>query len=207
MTQWQPSACLITLRPNVGKPGFEVLLAQRAEGLNLAPGHHVFPGGAVELIDGDVVQDDHGAFRQAALREFNEEVCQGVPLSLALEELIFLGEWRAPAFLKKRYLTRFYIALAEPAEINCDGVEIVAAQWYCPEEAVNLHTMKQIKLMFPTLSILDWLASFSELQTMLCQLQVKPLKSVCPELKIEADVRYLTIGTGTGYRIERWRID
>ncbi|BFM11599.1 hypothetical protein R50072_17520 [Simiduia litorea] len=203
---WQPSACLIALRANADQ-GYEVLLAQRAEGLSLAPGHHVFPGGALEPSDGEVQAADDGAFRRAAMREFSEEVCQGVPLSLALDELQFLGEWRAPAFLKRRYLTRFYVAIAEPDEIYCDGLEIVSAQWVRPETAVNLHLEGEIKLMFPTLAILDWLTPFTNIELVQKQLSAESLKSVCPILKVDGGGRYLTIGSASGYRIERWQVD
>ncbi|MDN3639707.1 NUDIX domain-containing protein [Simiduia curdlanivorans] len=207
LDQWQPSACLIALRASADHQGYEVLLAKRAEGLSLAPGHHVFPGGALEPADGDAQASDHSTFKRAALREFNEEVCHRSPLSVALDELQFLGEWRAPTFLKKRYLTRFYVAALEPKAIQCDGREIVSAQWYKPNQAVNLHAQGRLRLMFPTLAILDWLTMFSDLKAVQAKLGVRALKTVCPVLKAEAGRRYLTIGAASGYRIERWRVD
>ena len=206
LDQWQPSACLIALRASADH-GYEVLLAQRAEGLSLAPGHHVFPGGALEPDDGEVQTADDRAFRRAAIREFSEEVCQGAPLPLALDELQFLGEWRAPAFLARRYLTRFYVAITEPNEIYCDGLEIVSAQWYRPEIAVSQHLQGEIKFMFPTLASLDWLMTFTEIDLVQQQLRAGALKSVCPVLKVEAGRRYLSIGAASGYRIERWQVD
>lgn len=202
-----PSACLIAARPALVGKGFEVLLAKRGEGLALAPGHYVFPGGALETIDDHHGASEEAGYRRAALREFSEEVGVGQVLPLAIDQLVFLGEWITPTFLPKRYQTRFYLAKLMNFEPVCDDWEIVEALWASPEQLINGHTLGKYPMMFPTLAILDWLAASEDLDALFTSLEKKALASVCPTLINHGERRFLTLGPSSDYRIQRWSVD
>lgn len=207
------SACVIAVHPEGGH--FYVLLARRSDKVRMAPGHWVFPGGAVELEDELAVAKaaeqsfntsavSDLVYRTAALRELKEEVGKAAFQASALRPV---AEWITPTLLPKRYRTRFYLLQTERFEPRCDETEIVDAKWYLPETALEEHASGELDMMFPTVALLDWMSSFASLADMLARLEAGPLPAVLPELRQEGERRFLAISPAAGYRLQRWYLD
>lgn len=181
-------------------------MAKRSKALAMAPGCWVFPGGTLEVEDGNGFGEGADlAHRNAALREFNEEVGVANPVPLRAADLLFMGQWSAPRHLHKRFVTRFYLAEIEYFEPMCDGEEIVESSWHAPSELLNRPEIAP-KLMFPTAAILDWLAAFSGPQAVLHRIAEGCLAEVCPELIVDGEGKYLSLPAGAEYRLQRWKL-
>jgi glyoxylase-like metal-dependent hydrolase (beta-lactamase superfamily II)/8-oxo-dGTP pyrophosphatase MutT (NUDIX family) len=87
------------------------------------------------------------------------ELCEAEGLKLAVDELVYFSHWLTPLGRAKRYDTRFFLALAPPAQTaEHDGVEMVAMEWLRPAEA--LARSDSLKLMGPTRATLSAIAHF-----------------------------------------------
>jgi 8-oxo-dGTP pyrophosphatase MutT (NUDIX family) len=152
----RPAASVVLLRRG-GKHkdrALEVLLLKRTEEARFMPGVWVFPGGAVDLEDGD---GDAG-YRACAARELAEEAA----IELAPdEELVLFSRWITPAVISRRFDAWFFLALA-PAHTppQADGVETTEAAWFKPAAALEAQAAGEISLAFPTVSQLQSLVPF-----------------------------------------------
>ncbi|MEX2448974.1 MAG: NUDIX hydrolase [Solirubrobacterales bacterium] len=147
----RPSASIVLLRRG-GKHAeraLEVLLVKRAESARFMPGVWVFPGGAVDDVDGD----GDGAYRACAVRELEEEAGIALP---AEQELVLFSRWITPEVVSRRFDAWFFLALA-PAHSppEPDGTETVEAAWFEPRAALDAQRAGGLSLSFPTIHQLD----------------------------------------------------
>src|SRR5262245_33601968 len=116
----RPAAGIVLLRRG-GKHSeraLEVLMLKRTEEARFMPGLWVFPGGSVDLADGE----GEAGHRACAMRELAEEAAIELP---AGEELVLFSRWITPEVISTRFDAWFFLALA-PAHTppQPDGVEI-----------------------------------------------------------------------------------
>jgi len=154
-TDPRPAAAVVLMRRGRkhASAGLEVLLGRRTSRARFMADVWVFPGGAV-----DGTGNNDAAHRETALRELQEEA------SITLhspDDLVPFSRWITPVEVKVRYDTRFYLALA-PAHCapEPDGEEIVEVRWFAPAEALELHRVGELLLVFPTIKKLETLARF-----------------------------------------------
>lgn len=152
----RPAASVVLLRRG-GKHGdraLEVLLLKRTESARFMPGVWVFPGGAVDLEDGE----DEAGHRACALRELKEEA--GIELP-AEEELVLFSRWITPEVISRRFDAWFFLALA-PAHTppQPDGVETTEAAWFEPSAALAAQATGGLTLAFPTVKQLESLLPY-----------------------------------------------
>lgn len=141
-----------------GEP--KLLLLRRSLDLVFAPGHWVFPGGALEesdfegvsypARDGSDSELIQAAFN-AAVREAHEE-CSLVldPASLTL-----YSHWVTPAQEPRRFATWHCVVTLsrdsiDASDIRVDGGEIIDYQWMTASEALAACQSGDIKIMPPT---------------------------------------------------------
>ena len=87
------------------------------------------------------------------------DLCEAEGLKLDVDQLVYFSHWLTPQGRAKRYDTRFFVALAPPAQTaEHDGAEMVAMQWLRPSEA--LARSDSLKLMGPTRATLSAIAHF-----------------------------------------------
>ena len=80
-------------------------------------------------------------------------------LTLATDRTAYWAHWITPEERPIRYDTRFFVAPAWPGQVpEPDGVEMVAARWMRPEEALASHRERALVLPLPTKGILTSLA-------------------------------------------------
>jgi 8-oxo-dGTP pyrophosphatase MutT (NUDIX family) len=152
----RPAASIVLLRRGGrhGQRALEVLLLQRTEQAKFMPGLWVFPGGALDPADGE----GEAGYRACAVRELAEEATIELP---AEEELVPFCRWITPEFVSTRFDAWFYLALA-PAHTppQPDGVEMTAAAWHRPADALAAHEAGELPLAFPTRSQLRMLLPY-----------------------------------------------
>jgi 8-oxo-dGTP pyrophosphatase MutT (NUDIX family) len=152
----RPAASVVLLRRG-GKHAdraLEVLLLKRTESARFMPGVWVFPGGAVDDVDGA----DEARFKACAVRELEEEAGIALP---ADEELVLFSRWITPEVISRRFDAWFFLALA-PAHTppRPDGVETTDAGWFEPADALKAHAAGELVLAFPTVKQLESLLPF-----------------------------------------------
>jgi 8-oxo-dGTP pyrophosphatase MutT (NUDIX family) len=152
----RPAASVVLLRRG-GKHGdraLEVLLLKRSAEAKFMPNVWVFPGGAVDAVDGA----GEAGYRACAMRELAEEAAIELP---ADEELILFSRWITPAVISTRFDAWFFLALA-PAHTppQPDGVETTEAAWFEPSAALEAQRAGDLVLAFPTLSQLQSLLPY-----------------------------------------------
>src|SRR5690349_9020604 len=111
------SASVIVVRDGAG--GLELLMVRRHPQQRFMGGYWVFPGGAVDVAEGE----GDAAHRAAAVRELEEEAGIG---GVDPAALVKYSRWITPELLKIRFDTHFFVVRAPAgARAVCDGVECV----------------------------------------------------------------------------------
>ncbi len=117
------------------------------------------------------------------------KVLSNANISLATDELYYLGHWETPVTLNARFSTRFFLAeLPTGQNAHHDGEELVASKWLKPSEALTLNKTGKIKLPFPQMKQLEILADFSTPENLLSWAHNRwrePIKKVRPWIKEE----------------------
>jgi len=93
-------------------------------------------------------------------------LCEAEGLKLAVDELVYFSHWLTPMGRAKRFDTRFFVAMAPPAQTaEHDGAEMVAMEWLRPSEA--LARSETLKLMGPTRATLSAIAHFASAKALM----------------------------------------
>jgi 8-oxo-dGTP pyrophosphatase MutT (NUDIX family) len=191
----RPAAGIVLLRRG-GKHSeraLELLMLKRSEEAKFMPGVWVFPGGAVDEVDG---VDDPGR-RACALRELSEEA--GIELP-AGEELVLFSRWITPEVISTRFDAWFFLALA-PAHTppQADGEETTEAAWVRPSEALASEEAGELRLAFPTIHQLRWLSAFRTADEALAHYRGSDVGSVTPRVIKEGEDHRIVLPGEPGY--------
>ncbi len=137
-----------------GDRALEVLLLKRTKSAKFMPGVWVFPGGGVDLEDGE----GEAGHRACAVRELEEEAGIALPEE---EELVLFSRWITPEVVSRRFDAWFFLAPAPAhAPPKPDGVETVDAGWFAPGAALEAQAAGELALAFPTIKQLETLLPF-----------------------------------------------
>jgi 8-oxo-dGTP pyrophosphatase MutT (NUDIX family) len=190
-TEPRQAATVILLRG--GERALEVLLVRRTPSASFMGGAWVFPGGAVDLAEGD----GDAAHRAAAVRELREEA------SVTLEDpgaLVKFSRWITPAEVKVRFDTHFFLAaLPDGQEPAIDGAECVDLGWFTPAGALAAHQAGEILLVFPTIKHLEQLAAFSSAAELLDHARGRPVAPVQPRVLVTGETARVVLPGEPGY--------
>ncbi len=160
----------------------ELLLVKRNPAARFMGGVWVFPGGAVEQVEGT----DDSAHRAAAVRELREEA--GVALPDAAE-LVKFSRWITPDVVKTRFDTHFFLAtLPAGQEAHVDGEECVEHRWFTPRGALDAYAAEQIALVFPTIKHLEQLSAFASATELLEHARGRTVEPVQPHIVLAGEV-------------------
>jgi 8-oxo-dGTP pyrophosphatase MutT (NUDIX family) len=156
-------------------------------------GAWVFPGGAVDTVDGE----DESAHRLAGVREVEEEA--GVVLAEP-GELVPYSRWITPRQVAVRFDTHFFLARApEEAEPEVDGSECVDWGWYEPADAVARSERDELLLAFPTIKTLQGLAEFDSADALIDWARGRSVEPVEPKVVVEGEVAKILLPGDPGY--------
>jgi 8-oxo-dGTP pyrophosphatase MutT (NUDIX family) len=179
----RPAASVVLLRRG-GKHSaraLEVLLLKRTEQANFMPGVWVFPGGSVDVADGE----DEARFKACAARELEEEA--GIVLG-AGAELILFSRWITPEVISRRFDAHFFLALAPPHSSPCpDGNETVEAGWFEPAQALEAYAGGEMVFAFPTVKQLEALRRFTTAEEALSAHRSTAVEPILPKVISSAE--------------------
>ena len=179
------AASVILLRG--GGEGLEVLLVRRTPKARFMGGVWVFPGGAVDEVEGS----GEDAHRAAAVRELHEEA------SIEIEdpsELVRFSRWITPAVVEIRFDTHFFLAvLPEGQEPRVDGEECVDVGWFTPAGALESSQAGEIVLVFPTIKHLEQLREFASVDELLAYARGREVLPVEPRVLLEGEVARIVL--------------
>ena len=83
-------------------------------------------------------------------------------LTLATDQLAYFSHWITPVSAPRRYDTRFFVAVAPPAQAPLhDNQEIISHLWARPAAALDRHRKNDFKLRFPTVRTLEEFSAYS----------------------------------------------
>ena len=97
-----------------------------------------------------------------------EQMCQTEKLTLATERLAYLAHWITPKIEKRRYTTRFFIAISPRGQEGLhDGSESVNSLWIKPEEALEQQKEGKLLLIMPTIKNLESICGYTNVEELL----------------------------------------
>ena len=185
------AASVILLRG--GDQGLEVLLVKRNPAARFMGGAWVFPGGAVDVGEGE----GDAAHRAAAVRELAEEA--GVAVD-GPQGLVKYSRWITPAEVRIRFDTHFFLAMLPPrARPQPDGRETVDARWFQPTDALDAHGAGEILLVFPTIKHLEQLARFPSAQALVEHARGSEVVPVQPRVVVSGETARVVLPGEPGY--------
>ena len=190
-TEPRQAASVILLRG--GDQALELLLVRRTPAARFMGGVWVFPGGAVDVREGQ--GDD--AHRAAAVRELREEA--GITLQDP-QALVKFSRWITPAQVQIRYDTHFFLApLPAGQQPKVDGEECIDLGWFEPGRALQAHRAGEIALVFPTIKHLEQLREFPSVTAVLGHARRREVRPVEPRVLLEGEVARLVLPGEEGY--------
>lgn len=128
------------------------------------------------------------------------DLLQEEALHLAIDLLEPFAHWITPAFLDKRFDTRFFIAPAPAGQAALhDGGEAVDSLWINPRRALEEGEAGRHSLVFVTAQNLRLLLGIDSLAQALVMARQRPRCSVQPWLKEIGGIRHLCIPEDAGY--------
>lgn len=187
----RPAATVIVLRG--AEDGLEVLLVRRNPEARFMGGAWVFPGGAVDRLEGE----GQAALRAAAVRELAEEA--GIELTEP-DQLVPFSRWITPAEVKTRFDTWFFLApLPAGANPRVDGSEIVDARWYEPQAALEAYRSGELLLVFPTIKHLEQLSGFAAASELIAHARGREVRPVQPRVVRSGETARVVLPGEPGY--------
>jgi 8-oxo-dGTP pyrophosphatase MutT (NUDIX family) len=104
-------------------------------------------------------------------------------LVLATDRVAYWAHWITPEERPIRYDTRFFVAAAWPDQsAEPDGLEMVAARWIGPADALARHRARELVLPFPTQRILASLADHRDAAGLLAAARGREVRPVRPRI-------------------------
>jgi len=121
-------------------------------------------------------------------------------LFLATDRLAYWAHWITPEERPIRYDTRFFVAAAWPDQIpEPDGLEMVAARWIAPSEALARHRAREIVLPFPTQRILASLSDHCDVGALLGAASGREVQPVRPRVVRDGSVERILLPQDPGW--------
>ncbi len=105
--------------------------------------------------------------------------------------LTYLSRWVTPTVEPRRYDTCFFLARAPSAQVaDADRVETTERRWLDPATALDEHHAGRLRLIYPTLRTLEWLAAHATVAAAVAAAAAQPsVRSVQPHIELDADGR------------------
>lgn len=206
LTPPRDAASVILLRDTGG--ALEIYMIERSGQSDVLGGAFVFPGGKVDAEDTDrargelhssghapvrrselhralgepsLAEDVAAAMYAAACRETMEEAGVVLPMSA----LVPFSRWitpRTPSLMRKRFDTRFFVALLPEAQDAVhDEHEAVSGGWLRPRDALRSYWEKEIALAPPQIMSLAELARYACAQEAIAAARLRMPPTIEPE--------------------------
>jgi 8-oxo-dGTP pyrophosphatase MutT (NUDIX family) len=104
-------------------------------------------------------------------------------LMLATDRVGYWAHWITPEERPIRYDTRFFVAAAWADQVaDPDGLEMVAARWIRPNDALAGHAAEEFMLPLPTQRILASLSEYADVGAILAAAGGRDIRSIRPRI-------------------------
>ena len=108
-------------------------------------------------------------------------------LMLACDRMRYWAHWITPEERPIRYDTRFFVSPAWTEQAaDPDGLEMVAARWMQPDEALARHEAREIALPLPTQRILASLGEHASVDAVMTAAAGRDIRSIRPRIVRDA---------------------
>ncbi|SEO44236.1 NUDIX hydrolase [Aquisalimonas asiatica] len=147
-----------------------ILLARRTDGTPLR-------------LDDPAAMQRFQAYREALRHQQTTlaDICGREQLRLFGDELLYVSHWVTPAYVPKRFDTRFFLAVAPAGqEATCCGQETVDQCWVTPEAGLDAETRGALQLMTPTRDTLERLARYDSAEAVIAGVRQQRLGARIP---------------------------
>jgi 8-oxo-dGTP pyrophosphatase MutT (NUDIX family) len=123
------------------------------------------------------------------------DLCAGEGLRLITGLVQYVSHWITPIGEPKRFDTRFFLALAPPAQVPLhDDSETIASLWVTPREALNRGAAGELHLYPPTIRNLEFLDQHPSAELALAAgAAIGSPPAIMPRLRYGDDGRFLGI--------------
>ncbi len=180
----------------------------RAGGLLVAAARELFEESGILLArdaGGDWVDLDEDGPRAERLKAGRAVLSEGggdfaallveEGLRLDLSGLRLFAHWVTPAREKKRFDTRFFLARAPERQSACHcDIESSAGEWITPRAAMDRYHAREIELVPPTISCLERLSVFSNVEDALRAYETADVPCILPKILLGEEVVILYPG-------------
>ena len=123
------------------------------------------------------------------------ELCRREGLRLAVDSIRYVSHWITPVGEKRRFDTRFFVAVAPPAQEPLhDDKETVASLWVSPNDALGRAARGELAMIPPTTANLRFLAPHHTTgEAMSAASAVGVPTPILPKLRFDGDGRVVAI--------------
>ena len=123
------------------------------------------------------------------------EVCRREGLRLAVDSIRYVSHWITPVGEKRRFDTRFFVAVAPPSQDPLhDDKETIASLWVTPSDALARAKRGELAMIPPTIANLEFLAPHrSSSEAVDAAQRIGVPTPILPKLRFDADGRVVGI--------------
>ena len=102
------------------------------------------------------------------------DLCREEGLQLYGQDLHYVSHWVTPAYVPKRFDTRFFLAVTPPGQMaTCCGTETVDETWITPEAGLRADSEGKLELMTPTRDTLERLRPYPTAEALVSDLAAR----------------------------------
>ncbi len=166
--------------------------------------------GAADLIAAAALKPIEDRYRQALVKGDSTMAAMAgaEELVLACDTMLPYAHWITPAFVPKRFDTRFFVASAPSDQVALhDGHESVDSVWIRPTQAIEDAEAGRRTMLFPTKLNLMKLAEIPTVAGVLGHYGRHAPAPILPVIETREGRRFLTVGKESGYAIYEREMD
>jgi 8-oxo-dGTP pyrophosphatase MutT (NUDIX family) len=123
------------------------------------------------------------------------EFCRQEGLRLAVDTISYVSHWVTPVGEKRRFDTRFFVAVAPPAQdLMHDDKETIASLWVTPTDALGRAERGELAMIPPTVANLQFLAPHHSTSAAVAAAQTIGVPTpIVPKLRYGSDGRVVEV--------------
>jgi 8-oxo-dGTP pyrophosphatase MutT (NUDIX family) len=128
-------------------------------------------------------------------------ICESEGLVLALDRVEYFSHWITPIGAPRRFDTRFFAAVAPPAQsaVHDEG-ETIDSIWIEPAAALARHRAGELDLIFPTIKNLEAIARFDRAEALLeAAARASAIPAMLPRVSVEGEGMRILLPGDPGY--------
>ena len=113
------------------------------------------------------------------------DILRAENVTLAADQLVYSGHWITPLSAPRRYDTRFFVAVAPPAQEPLhDNHETISHVWIRPADAIDRHRRDEFKMRFPTVRTLEGYTAYKSVDALMKAMRARrDIPSILPHIK------------------------